>query len=161
MQEIETEDTAIALMEFPSGAVGDLTVSTVDPAPLRIELVGERGRLEVLEDTLTFDVWEPDLPTYVAESAELYESPEVRRNPVPLRAGEGEHIDVHRDFLDAVVNKRAPRANGESSLASLELANAIVLSDSRGGTAVDLPIDREAYSLLLAARRAESSYRAT
>jgi predicted dehydrogenase len=161
MHSIETEDTGLALVEFASGAVGEILLSTVDSAPFRIELVGERGTVEVLDRKLKHSRWEPDLPTHIASSAELHEPPKRRSQKMAVPRGEGEHLDVHRDFLDAVVHERAPRASGESSLASLELANAIVLSDSRGGAAVDLPLDREAYSLLLAARRAESSYRVT
>jgi predicted dehydrogenase len=154
MHDIEVEDTALALIGFASGAVGELIVTTADPAPLRIELVGERGRLEVRELELEVEVWEPDLATYVATSAEFFDPPESRRRSIALPPGEGDHLDVHRDFLAAVREGRTPRASGRDALLSLELANAIILSGSDGGSPLDLPIDRNRYADLLAGRRA-------
>jgi UDP-N-acetyl-2-amino-2-deoxyglucuronate dehydrogenase len=161
LHSIEAEDTGLALLEFESGAVGEILLSTVDSAPLRLELVGERGTAEVVDRRLKFTRWEPDLRTHVTSSPELHEPPKRRPQKMSVPRGEGDHLDVHRDFLEAVREGREPRASGREGLASLELANAIVLSDSLSGAAVDLPLDREAYSLLLAARRAGSSYLAT
>ncbi len=161
MHSIEPEDTGLALVEFASGAVGEILLSTVDSAPLRLELVGERGTAEVLDRRLKFTRWEPDLPTHVASSHEFHEPPKRRPQKMSVPRGDGDHLDVHRDFLEAVREGREPRTSGREGLASLELANAIALSDSRSGAAVDLPLDREAYSVLLAVRRAGSSYPAT
>ena len=156
MHEIECEDTALALIELESGAVGELSVSTADSAPLRIELFGERGHLEVLDLDLEFEAWEPDLATHVATSPEFFDPPESRRRVIASAKSDGDHLAVHRDFLSAVREGRAPRASGRDALVSLELAGAIVLSDSQGGAPIALPLDRNRYSDLLADRRADT-----
>ena len=68
---------------------------------------------------------------------------------VALPAGQGDHLDVHQDFAAAIRAGAAPRIPAHEALWSLELANAIVLSTHAGG-AVSLPVDRDAYSALLA-----------
>jgi UDP-N-acetyl-2-amino-2-deoxyglucuronate dehydrogenase len=154
IQQIETEDTALALIEFASGAVGELIVSTADPAPMRLELVGELGRIDIQERALKLTRFEPDLPTHIATSEEFFDPPKLLRQKVDVPRGDGEHLDVHRDFLDSLREGRAPRASGREGLLALEVANAIVLSQARDGVAVDLPVDRAAYTDLLAALRA-------
>jgi len=59
---------------------------------------------------------------------------------------------VHADFAAAVREGREPRVSARDALCSLELANAIVLS-THEQRAVPLPVDRDAYAVLLAQLR--------
>jgi UDP-N-acetyl-2-amino-2-deoxyglucuronate dehydrogenase len=152
-QPMEAEDTATALLEYGNGALGTLAVSTTEPGVQRIELVGDRGRIEIVGETLAFERFEPPLSEHLPTATEMFEQPTIVPESVTLPAGNGDHLDVHRDFAAAIRTGSALRAPARDALWSLELANAIVLS-THSGQAVPLPVDRDAYAALLADLRA-------
>jgi predicted dehydrogenase len=149
VQPMEAEDTATALLEFDGGAVGTVAVSTTEPGEQRIELVGERGRIQLVGETIAFERFELSLPEHRASAAGMFDQPAFVREEVTLPSGRGDHLDVHEDFADAVRTGRPPRVPARDALWSLELANAIVLS-THTGARVPLPVDRAAYAALLA-----------
>ncbi len=152
-QPMEAEDTATALLEYPNGAVGTLAVSTVEAGTQRIELVGDRGRIEILGETIRFEQFEPPLSEHLATSQEMFGAPEIVEVEAAAElATGGDHFDVHRDFASAIRNGHEPRVPAREALWSLELANAIVLS-SHLDRSVPLPVDRAAYAELLAGLR--------
>jgi UDP-N-acetyl-2-amino-2-deoxyglucuronate dehydrogenase len=148
-QPMEAEDTATALLEYPRGATGTLAVSTTEPGVQRIELVGDRGRIEIVGETLAFQRFEPAVPEHLATATGMFDQPAIVSESVELPPGSGDHRDVHRDFAAAIRTGTAPRIPARDALWSLELANAIVLS-THTGRAVPLPVDRDAYAALLA-----------
>ncbi len=152
-QPMEAEDTATALLEYGNGAVGTVAVSTTEPGVQRIELVGDRGRIEIVGETLTFDRFEPPLSEHLPTCMEMFGQPTPERESVALPAGRGDHLDVHQDFAAAIRTGGVPRAPARDARCSLEVANAIVLS-THVGYAVPLPVDRDAYAALLADLRA-------
>jgi predicted dehydrogenase len=155
-QPIETEDTATALLEYANGAVGTIAVSTTEPGVQRIELVGDRGRIEIVGETIAFERFQPTLSEHLATCEEMFGLPELVPEEVVLHDGLGDHDDVHRDFAAAVREGRQPRVPARDALCSLELANAITLSTHLGGP-VPLPVDRAAYAELLAGLRGGDS----
>jgi UDP-N-acetyl-2-amino-2-deoxyglucuronate dehydrogenase len=148
-QPIEAEDTAAALLEYSNGAVGTLAVSTTEPGLQRIELVGDRGRIEIVGEMLAYERFAPPLSEHLPTCKEMFEQPTRVRERVALPDGRGDHLDVHEDFAAAIRAGGAPRVPARDALCSLELANAIVLS-THTGRAVPLPLDRDAYAALLA-----------
>jgi UDP-N-acetyl-2-amino-2-deoxyglucuronate dehydrogenase len=148
-QPMEAEDTATALLEYGNGAVGTLAVSTTEPGVQRIELVGDRGRIEIVGETLAFQRFEPPLSEHLPTATGMFDQPAIVSESVELPAGRGDHVDVHQDFAAAIRTGGPPRVPAREALWSLELANAIVLS-THTGRAVPLPVDREAYAALLA-----------
>jgi predicted dehydrogenase len=153
-QPMEAEDTATALLSWEGGAVGTLAVTTLEPGVQRIELVGDRGRIEIAGESLAFERFEPPLSEHRASATEMFAAPGRVPVEVELPAGRGDHLDLHDDFAAAVREGREPRAPAREALWSLELANAITLS-SHEGRPVSLPVDREAYGALLAELRGE------
>ena len=153
-QPMETEDTATALLSYAGGAVGTVAVSTLEPGVQRIELVGNRGRLEIVGESLAFERFEPPISEHLPAATEMFAAPASVREAVELPAGRGDHRDVHEDFAAAAREGREPRVPGREALHSLELANAIVLS-THAEQAVSLPVDRDAYAALLARLRGE------
>src|SRR5205814_418001 len=141
---MEAEDTAIAMLEYAGGAAGTIAVSTVEPGAQQIELVGDRGRIEIVGESIAFDRFEPPLSEHLPAAGEMFAQPAIVAEKVELRAGRGDHLDVHEDFADAVRTGRALRVPAREAIWSLELANAIVLS-THTGHAVSLPVDRDAY----------------
>jgi UDP-N-acetyl-2-amino-2-deoxyglucuronate dehydrogenase len=153
-QPMEAEDTATAVLSWENGAVGTLAVTTLEPGVQRIELVGDRGRIEIAGETLAWERFDPPLPEHRASATEMFAAPERVREEVELPPGCGDHLDLHEDFAAAVREGREPRVPAREALWSLELANAITLS-SREGRAVPMPVDREAYRALLAQLRGD------
>ncbi len=152
-QPMEAEDTATALLEYDDGAVGTLAVSTTEAGVQRIELVGDRGRIEIVGESLRFERYEPALSEHLRTAPGMFDAPAVAQEDVALPAGRGDHRDVHEDFADAVRTGREPRVPAREARWSLELANAIVLS-THTGLPVPLPVDRDAYADVLAGLRA-------
>jgi len=146
---MEAEDTATALLEYANGAVGTLAVSTTEPGIQRIELVGDRGRIEIAGETLCFARFEPQLSEHLPTATGMFDQPSIVTESVHLPTGGGDHVAVHRDFAAAIRAGGTLRASARDALWSLELANAIVLSTHIGGV-VPLPVDRDAYAALLA-----------
>jgi predicted dehydrogenase len=151
-QPMETEDTATALLSYAGGAVGTFAVSTLEPGVQRIELVGDRGRIEIVGESIVFERFEPPVSEHLTSATEMFASPERVAEPVELPPGHGDHLDVHEDFAAAVREGRQPRVPARDALQSLEVANAIVLS-THDERAVGLPVDRDAYAALLARLR--------
>lgn len=155
---IETEDTAQAMLVYPNGAPGYVEVSTLEAGtPPQLQIIGNRIALEFRGETLTIRRFTPSLAEFSATSPERFATPKVTvetfKPPEGTSpAGEG-HLAVHRDLRQAILTGQKPRCDGRDALVSLELANAITLS-SFTGRAVSLPLDRAAYSALLADLRA-------
>jgi predicted dehydrogenase len=152
-QPMEAEDTATALLEYGNGSVGTLAVSTTEPGAQRIELVGDRGRIEIVGETFAFERFEPPLSEHLPTAAGMFDQPAIVSESIELPAGRGDHLDVHQDFAAAIRAGTVPSVPARDALWSLELANAIVLS-THTGQAVPLPVDRDAYAALLADLRA-------
>ena len=153
-QPMEAEDTATALLSYEGGAVGTIAVSTLEPGVQRIELVGDRGRIEIVGESIVFERFEPPISEHLRSATEMFAQPERVTEAVGLPPGRGDHRDVHADFAAAVREGREPRIPARDALCSLELANAIVLS-THEERAVPLPVDRDGYAVLLARLRGE------
>jgi len=147
---IEVEDTAQAMFEYPNGAPGYLTVSTVEVGVQpRLQIVGERGAIELVGNQLTIHRSAPSSREYMLASNEMFGKPQVTSESLDLPDTSGAHQAVYRDLKTAIREGRAPRSDGREGRMSLELANAITLSSYAGGP-VTLPLDRAAYDELLA-----------
>jgi predicted dehydrogenase len=154
---VECEDTAQAMLRYPGGARGYVHVSTVEAGtPRRLQLVGDRAILDLTGGDLVVTRFSPALSVCRRESTEMFGEPTCSAERIPLPPapafGEG-HALVHRDFYDAIVGLGIPRCDGASARLSLELANAMTLS-SCTQQPVRLPLDRQAYSAMLAELRA-------
>ena len=148
-QPIQAEDTAHAMLEWPSGALGSLHVSTAEAdTGDRIELLGTGGSMVVRPGSLEVELFEPDLRQHLRETEVLWSSPAATPFPVSLPPGEADHAAVYRDLHAAILTGAPLMADGAQGRLSLELANAIILSGQRD-TAVSLPLDRAAYASLL------------
>lgn len=148
---MECEDSAQAMFEYPEGAPGYLTVSTVEAGVQgRLQIIGEKGALERVGDELNECRFETPLLEHMRNAPGMWDWPKMEWKKVDVpKGGGGAHADVYLDLAAAIAEGRQPRANGREALMSMELANAIVLS-SCTDRAVTLPVDRAAFSALLA-----------
>jgi UDP-N-acetyl-2-amino-2-deoxyglucuronate dehydrogenase len=151
---IECEDSAQAMLEYGNGAPGYLAISTVEAGMKgRVQVIGDRGGLEITGSQLTVYRFEPSLQEHMASSTEMFGAPRVETETLDIPGDGGGHLAVYQDLLEAIASGRRPRCDGREALMSLELANAIILS-SLSNQRVSLPLDRAAYSELLADLRA-------
>lgn len=126
LHRIEVEDTALALLEFASGAVGVLAVTTAAyPGYSRhIQVTGTEGSAVLEQDRLAqdrlarVDVLKPGAVVAVTEAPSASASS-------PAVADIGPHRAVFEDFLSAIREKRAPRCDGREARRSVALVRAI------------------------------------
>jgi len=150
---IETEDTAQAMLEYASGASGYLNINTIEAGlQRRLQIVGDRAAIELVGDQLTMHRFTPALSEYRATSPEMFGMPGVTTEVIEAPGDGGGHLAVYRDLQEAIREGRQPRCDGREGRMSLELASAIILS-SYSDRAVTLPLNRAAYSALLAELR--------
>jgi len=132
---IEVEDTAVAVLEFVSGAVGTLEAATsADPGYSRqIELTGSNGTVRLDGDDLAAidlkDVRDDETPTRSAGVAASAASAVV--------ADPTAHVRVFEDFIDAVGRRATPACDGLGGRQSVALIEAIYQS-ARTNQRVDL-----------------------
>jgi predicted dehydrogenase len=146
---IETEDTAMAMLEWPNGALGTLLVSTAMAGePERLEIGGTRGVLLITRGELHFWQTQEDLRDFLAASPDPFGKPDLRAVDVAVTSGGGEHTTIYANFLEAIEHGATLVADGAEGRMSLELANAMIYS-SATGKQVELPLDRQTYQRLL------------
>src|SRR5579859_1074293 len=153
---IETEDTSLAMLEWPDGALGTLLVSTAQAGePERLEIGGTRGVLQLTRGGLRLFEAETDLRAFLADNPEPFAKPRLEPREVALEAGSGDHTAIYANFLAAIAHGAELVADGAQGRMSLELANALIYSSAQHSE-VPLPLDRAAYSELLDRLRAGS-----
>lgn len=150
---IEVEDTVSAMLEYPSGATGYLYTSTAEwPGENRLELVGDRGKLVVLNDRLQLYHLEKPLQEEIDTGAH-WGKPTGHWEDIAVEPTPWGHAQVVRRFGRAVRQGEPLIATGEDGRDALELANALLLSGYERHP-VSLPVDRAAYDAFLAGKRA-------
>ena len=95
---IEVEDTAQAMLEYPNGAPGYLTVSTVEMGVKpRLQIVGERGTLELAGNQLTIHRLTPSSREHLRTSTEMFGAPAINSETLELEDTSGGERAVYRD----------------------------------------------------------------
>jgi predicted dehydrogenase len=118
LHKIEAEDTAAAILEFSSGALGifHATTAAYPGYPRRVEISGTEGTVILEHDRIVAANLRN--PPTVAESAAIDENQSSSSATVSDFRG---HQAVLEDFLQAVQNNRAPASDGLDGRRSLAL----------------------------------------
>jgi predicted dehydrogenase len=149
---IEVEDEVTALLEYPGGATGVFIASTGEaPGTNRLELTGENGKLVLEDDRLVFHRNAEAMTEFSRRTTESFAAP-----PVTVEVLEGlghgpQHLGVLENFVAAIRGGAPLIAPASEGLASVELANAMLLA-AFTGEAVALPLDAVGYAGALAGR---------
>jgi predicted dehydrogenase len=153
---IEVEDEAAALLEYPNGAIGYMieTVNEV-PAGTRIELCGEQGKIVLDHRGLRFWEVKPGVRAFSDSTTQMWGRPDVQEVEVPLEERETGHAAIVRNTARAILEGEGLISPGPEAVASLELANAILLSGHKSKP-VDLPVDRAEYDAFIAEKQGSS-----
>jgi predicted dehydrogenase len=154
--QIEVEDEASALLEYPNGAIGYIHESVNEyPTGMRLELCGEQGKLLIANDKLNF--WEvPDGVRATSDTTEaMWGHPQAEEVEVPLEERPIGHAAIVANVARAILHGEPLISPGPEAIYSLELADAMLLS-GHTGQPVDLPVDRAAYDAFIEMKKTTS-----
>ena len=148
--QIEVEDEVTAYFEHADGMVGHFITTTGEsPGSNRLEIVGEHGKLVYENDELHFfrNAW--SAIKQLRESPKGFDKVPCQPEAVDYdrRASAGHELMI-ANFADAILHGAEPVARAEDGLASIMIANAIILSAQKKRS-VELPIDAGEYARLL------------
>ncbi len=123
LHEIEAEDTAAAILEFSSGALGvfHATTAAYPGYPRRVEISGTEGTV-ILEHDRIIAANLRNSPAAATESAALDENQSASS---PAFSDFRGHQAVLEDFLQAIQQNRAPACDGLEGRRSVALVEAI------------------------------------
>jgi UDP-N-acetyl-2-amino-2-deoxyglucuronate dehydrogenase len=132
---IEAEDTAIAILEFASGALGTLQATTAafPGYPRRLEITGTEGTVILEQDRiLTADLRNapPGISAGKPDNNQSASSAAV----TDFRG----HQALFEDFLQAIERDTAPICDGREGRRSMALVEAIYRSARNRGDSVDI-----------------------
>ncbi|HWA87691.1 MAG TPA: Gfo/Idh/MocA family oxidoreductase, partial [Opitutus sp.] len=131
---IETEDTAVALLDFAGGALGVIEAGTscYPGSSLRIELTGERGTA-VLENGSIIDWRFADERPEDAEVRAPRAAETGSGAADPKAIGTEGHRRVVADLVDAIREGRAPSVPGREARNAVAIIEAVYRSQRTGG----------------------------
>jgi predicted dehydrogenase len=158
MHDIEVEDQASAMLEYANGAVGYFYVSTCEVGERVLEIVGDKGRLRLEGEKLTFQRFEPPVSEFNRTNTAMWGRPDVEAVDLALEQCESGHQVVLRNFARAILHGEPLVSPGEVGLSSLELANAITLSSFKREP-VKIPIKRREFDQLIERLRGRSRFK--
>lgn len=147
---VEVEDVALAILEYPNGAVGTLYASTYEfPQPSLYQIAGDRATLEIRDGKMRLGASVPRAGEVLRDSKDPWDLPMDVWTDVEIAPAPSGHRIMTQNFVDAILDGASLICPGEEGLKSLELANAIVASSALGRE-LPLPLDRKLYDDLLA-----------
>jgi predicted dehydrogenase len=141
--EMQTEDTASAVLTFQSGALGVIQGATScwpgDSA--RVELHGDRGTVVLEEGRIT--TWKLADGTPEAEAAMLALEPQSGSGAAdPMAIGFEKHRLQIVDMIEAIREGRPPAIAGAEARRAVEIVRAIYRS-AQAGLPVQLPLTND------------------
>jgi predicted dehydrogenase len=155
---VEVEDNVTAYLEWPNRATGVFITSTGEaPGSNRLEIVGERGKIVVENQKITFTRNETSMFEFSKSSKAGFAKPEVWNIEIPYETTAGQHQHLTQNFVDAILDGAPLIAPASEGIHSVELANAILYSSLENRT-VEMPLDAAAYERRLQQLIAESKF---
>lgn len=159
LHDIEVEDEAFALLEYPNGAHGYLYATTNEaPGTQRIEIVGDRGTIRIQDGQVSVYRIDPPLREFTQTATDMWSAPKAERVEIEVEEMPSGHAQITRNFARAILCGEPLIAPGEEGIWCVELASSIILSSQKGKT-VSLPVDREEYDALLHQLQASSKHK--
>ncbi len=156
---IEVEDEVTAMLSFSDGMTGVLVASTGEaPGINRLDVVGDRGSLQFDGETLQLSSTSQSVAEHCATTKEMFGVPTFEHRVIEVDDAVNQHACVLQNIVDAVLDGEPLATPLVEGLASLELANSILLS-AWADRRVHLPLDVDAYQTQLAQRINASTLR--
>lgn len=146
---IEVEDDATAYVEYENGATGLFVTTTADsPGTNRLEVTGDRGKIVIEDDKLTFWRLRTSERQFNMEYTGGFGEPECWKCEIPVRGVMTAHAGIMRNWVDAILKGSKLLAPGIEGINGLQISNAMHLSAWMDNWA-DIPVDEELFYNLL------------
>src|SRR5947208_1799874 len=136
LHKIEAEDTAVAILEFASGALGIFHSTTADyPGyPRRVEISGSEGTVILEHDRIVAsDLRKPPANIKVDIARDQNQS-----SSSPVVSDVRVHQAVFEDFIQAIQHDRMPVCDGREGRRSLAVIEAIYRAAQKSDRVVDV-----------------------
>ena len=162
IHDIEVEDEAFALLEYPNGAHGYLYASTTEvPNHNMLEICGDKGKIVLHGSSLKHYGVDGSIKEFTGASGEMWASPAAKEVPVDLPPAPepGGHAAITQNFCRAILYGDPLIAPGEDGLNAVELIDGIILS-GKTNKRVSVPVNRAEYDALIAKLKAGSQQKA-
>lgn len=156
---IEVEDEVSAFFRYENGATGLFTASTGEaPGQNRFDIVGDKGSLMFDSGKLNLVINEQGTAEFNQQTDDMFGIPAATAKRILFEDDLNQHAVIMSNFIDAIVHKQPLIAPAVQGIASLDMANAMLLSTWED-KAVKLPLDRQAYQRRLDEKIKHSSLR--
>ncbi|MCM3632787.1 Gfo/Idh/MocA family protein [Paenibacillus camelliae] len=157
--DIEVEDDVTAYVEYANGATG-LFVTTTGEAPgtNRLEVSGDRGKVVIEDDKLTFWRLRVSEREFNREYKGGFGSPECWKCEIPTPGDNSQHIGIMKNWVDAILHGKELIAPGIEGIKGLTISNAMHLS-AWTDSWVELPLDEDMFYEKLKERIDNSTYK--
>ncbi|CAG7644532.1 Gfo/Idh/MocA family protein [Paenibacillus allorhizosphaerae] len=156
---IEVEDEVQALLQHDGGLVGSFIASTAEcPGTDRLEIVGEHGKLVYENKKIVMHINEESALDYIQQSQRAFGTVKSHVEELEFagKAGPG-HEQILEDFVQAILERRAPLVPAAEGLNSLMIINGMVLSALRESK-IRLPLDGGEFERTLQSLIEQSTY---
>ena len=158
--QIDVEDEATAVLRHHKGMTGLLQASSGEaPGINRLEIIGDHGSLTWNDSQIILSKSDQSVSEHCATTHEMFGMPSFSPEVVALPESTNQHAQVLQNMTDTVAGNAQLLTPATEGIGSLQLANAILLSEWTGET-VNLPIDAARYESLLREKIEGSSLRA-
>lgn len=159
MHDIEVEDDVTAYAEYENGATAVFITTTGEaPGTNRLEIAGDKGKLVVENQKLTFYRNRIGEREFNATTKSGFGQPECWKIDVPVHGVETAHVGIIQNFTNAILHGEKLIAPGEEGIKGLTISNAIHLSSWIEDWAT-LPIDEDLYYEKLQEKIATSTFK--
>jgi len=158
---IEVEDVASAMLEYPNGAVGYVYCSTTEaPGTDIMEFAGEKGKLQVVGKTIRFWELPQGVKAFSDSSTDMWTRPEVVEVDLEIPECESGHIAILRNMARHLLHGEELIAPGVEGIKTVEMIDAMILS-GKTGKPVDVPVDRVLYDAFIEDMKKQSKPKET
>src|SRR5699024_6503252 len=113
-RDIEVEDDVTAYVEYENGATGVFITTTGEaPGTKRYEVVGDRGKIVVENNQLTFHRLTVPEREFNQTSTSGIAKPECWEIDIPVQGEATDHLEIMQNWIDAIVKGTPLLAPGE------------------------------------------------
>ena len=164
---IDVEDEVTATLVYDrsddgndnGGLTGTVTASSGEaPGINQLDLVGDLGTLRFDGERIRLLRADASVAEHCAQTLDMFGMPVFTDDEIRIGEARNQHAMVIQNFVNAILHGEPLATPAAAGVASVELANAMLLSAWRG-QAVALPLDAEEYEAALQARINASSLR--
>ena len=147
--DIEVDDEASVLVEYPNGATGSFITTTGDfPGTNRLEIVCDKGALICENNSITMHKLDTSESAFTKLNKSPYGAPGLSTVTVETDGKNEQHPAVLNAFAASILRDEPLVADGREGINALLISNAMHLS-AWTGREVELPFDEDLFKSLL------------